>query len=178
MPFLSLGGKSIIMQWALMICLSFIIITILEYFNLPAGFLLGSMVAAIIIATRQGTVKVPQTPFYWAQGLIGCLIALSINEAFFSSILLNLPIFIFSVLFVLVASTCLGYLLGRFNILNPTTAIWGASPGAASALVLLSANYGADPRIVALMQYLRVALVAGAASLVTYSFMDVTAQAT
>lgn len=177
MPLLSLSGKPIIVQWLLMIGLSVLIISILEYFHLPAGFLLGSMIAAIIIATHEGRPKVPQTPFYWAQGLIGCLIALSINEAFLRSMLLNLPLFIFSVLFVLFASTCLGYLLGKLNILNPTTAIWGSSPGAASALILLSANYGADPRIVALMQYLRVALVAGAASLVTHSFMDISAEA-
>ncbi|MGU3575781.1 AbrB family transcriptional regulator [Brucellaceae bacterium C25G] len=173
MPALSLNGKPVILQWILMIGLSVIIIGILEYFDLPAGFLLGAMIAAIIVATHEGTPKVPQTPFYWAQGLIGCLIASSINEAFLNSILLNLPLFICSVLFVLIASTSIGYLLGKLQILNPTTAIWGTSPGAASALVALSSDYGADARIVALMQYMRVALVAGTASLVTHSFIDI-----
>lgn len=170
MPHLSLREKPLIMQWALMLVLSVLSISVLEYFDLPAGFLLGSMIAAIIIATHEGTLKVPLTPFYWAQGLIGCLIAASINDAFLDSMLLNLPLFIFSVLFVLVASTGLGYLLGKLNILNPTTAIWGSSPGAASAMIVLSGSYGADPRIVALMQYLRVALVAAAASLFTHGF--------
>lgn len=178
MPFLSLRGKSIIVQWALMVALSIPIISLLEYFHFPAGFLLGAMIAAALIATHEGTPKIPQTPFYWAQGLIGCLIALNINEAFLHSIFLNLPLFIISVLFVLVASTSLGLLLGKLNILPPTTAIWGSSPGAASALILLSPHYGADPRIVALMQYLRVALVAGAASLVSHSFTDIAADTT
>jgi uncharacterized membrane protein AbrB (regulator of aidB expression) len=47
-----------------------------------------------------------------------------------------------------------------------TTAIWGSSPGAATAMTLMSESYGADMRLVAVMQYLRVVLVVLTASLV------------
>src|SRR5690606_25052099 len=40
-----------------------------------------------------------------------------------------------------------------------TTAIWGLFPGAASAMVLLADTHHSDPRVVAFMQYSRIALV-------------------
>ena len=46
-----------------------------------------------------------------------------------------------------------------------TTAVWGLSPGGASAMMLLAEEYGADARLVAFMQYLRVVFVAVGASL-------------
>jgi membrane AbrB-like protein len=44
--------------------------------------------------------------------------------------------------------------------------VWGSSPGAASAMMLMAAAYGADIRLVAFMQYLRVLLVALVATVV------------
>jgi membrane AbrB-like protein len=47
-----------------------------------------------------------------------------------------------------------------------TTAVWGSSPGAATTMVLMADAYGADMRLVAFMQYMRVVCVALFASLV------------
>src|SRR5262249_40885452 len=44
---------------------------------------------------------------------------------------------------------------------------WGSSPGAASAMVLMSGEFGADIRLVGFMQYLRVVIVVFTASLVS-----------
>ncbi len=49
-------------------------------------------------------------------------------------------------------------LLTRAGVMPGTTAIWGSAPGAASVMTFMSAEYGADMRLVALMQYLRVAM--------------------
>jgi membrane AbrB-like protein len=54
----------------------------------------------------------------------------------------------------------------RRQIFPGTTAIWGLAPGAASAMVLMAESYGADVRLVAFMQYLRVAMVTAVAALV------------
>ena len=43
-------------------------------------------------------------------------------------------------------------------MLPGTTAVWGSSPGAATAMVLMAEAFGADARLVAFMQYLRVDL--------------------
>src|SRR5262249_36120928 len=47
-----------------------------------------------------------------------------------------------------------------------TTAVWGMLPGAASAMILMAEAFGADFRLVAFMQYTRVALLALTASLI------------
>src|SRR5262249_55630240 len=52
------------------------------------------------------------------------------------------------------------------RVLPGSTALWGVFPGAATVMVLLSGSFGADMRSVAVMQYLRVVVVAAAASLV------------
>ncbi|WP_103120706.1 AbrB family transcriptional regulator, partial [Methylopila sp. Yamaguchi] len=76
------------------------------------------------------------------------------------------PIFIGGIVSTTIASNALGYLLARRQVLPGTTAIWGSSPGAASAMTFLAEAYGADVRLVAVMQYLRVVLVAVSASIV------------
>jgi uncharacterized protein len=52
------------------------------------------------------------------------------------------------------------------KVLPGTTAVWGTSPGAASAMMVMAGAFGADARLVAFMQYLRVVLVAAVASVV------------
>ena len=54
----------------------------------------------------------------------------------------------------------------RFGSLPGSTAAWGTSAGAASAMVAMSQEFGADPLLVAMMQYLRVIFVVLTASLV------------
>jgi uncharacterized protein len=67
---------------------------------------------------------------------------------------------------VLLVSTALGLALARLRVLPGTTALWGSFPGAATVMVLLSGSFGGDMRLVAVMQYLRVVVVAITASLV------------
>jgi membrane AbrB-like protein len=71
------------------------------------------------------------------------------------------------VLSVVFAAAVLGWLLTRWQVLPGTTAVWGSSPGAASAMMLMAEAYGADLRLVAFMQYLRVVCVALVVSLVS-----------
>jgi hypothetical protein len=66
-----------------------------------------------------------------------------------------------------VASTVAGWMIARTGILPGTTAAWGCSPGAASGMVTMSEEFGADPRLVAFMQFLRVTLVMISATLVS-----------
>src|ERR1700722_17672279 len=54
----------------------------------------------------------------------------------------------------------------RMHILPGTTVLWGSSPGAATAMIVMAEAHGADARLVAFMQYLRVAVVAAGASIV------------
>jgi membrane AbrB-like protein len=153
-------------RWAFLLALSGAFILVLEALRLPAALLLGPMAAAICVASANRAVRVPLPPFVVAQGVIGCMIARSITPAILGEILRGWPIFLATVVAVIAASGLLGWLLTRWRVLPGTTAIWGSSPGAATAMMLMAEAYGADIRLVAFMQYLRVVFVAIVASMV------------
>lgn len=157
-------------RWFALLAISAILIVFLQMIGLPAAALIGPMIAAILMSARAKPVKIPAIPFYYAQGVIGCLIALSVDSGFVTNIQEHALLFIISIIFVLLVSSALGYCLAYFKVLPGSTAIWGSAPGAASVMTLLSAHYGADARLVALMQYLRVVMIAAFASIVAHFF--------
>ena len=55
--------------------------TILQWARLPAALMLGPLVAAVLVQTAGGEVKVPRTFMAAAQAVIGCLVARSITPA-------------------------------------------------------------------------------------------------
>ena len=154
------------LKWAILLLVSLAFIVPLELMHLPAALLLGAMAAAILVAVFDGKLAVPHWPYVLAQGLIGCLVARSIGPAILSTMAQQWPLFLAGVCSVLLVSTSLGALLARWKVLPGTTAVWGSSPGAATVMVLMSEGFGGDPRLVAYMQFLRVMLVALAASIV------------
>jgi membrane AbrB-like protein len=83
------------------------------------------------------------------------------------------PLFVVAVGAVVVLSTTLGWAMARWRLLPGTTAVWGSFPGAATAMVLMAEAFGADVRLVALMQYLRVLLVGVTATAVTWIWVPV-----
>jgi membrane AbrB-like protein len=124
------------------------------------------MLAAITVAIAGSGMRVPPYLALIAQAVIGCMIARSIPPSIVGEIMRGWPLFAAVVIAIIAASGALGWLLTRWRVLPGTAAVWGASPGAASAMMLMAAAYGADIRLVAFMQYLRVLLVAFAATVV------------
>ncbi len=158
------------LTWTALLVFSLPLAFGLNALGLPAAFLLGPLVAAVAVAAGRTEIRVPQPLFLAAQGVVGCMVARAMTAAIPAELARRWPAVLFAVLAVLLASTLLGMLLMRLRVLPGTTAIWGASPGAAMAMVLMAERYGADMRLVALMQYLRVVVVAAVASCVTRLF--------
>ena len=154
------------LQWAALLALSAVLVAILKVAQLPAALLLGPMVAAIAVSAAGATVRVPAGPYVAAQAVLGCLIARSLPFSAFGELLRDWPLLLAGILSVIAASNSLGWLLTRWRVLPGTAAIWGSSPGAAMAMTLMAEAYGADVRLVAFMQYLRVACVVLVASVV------------
>ena len=151
-------------RWAALVGLSLVIAGALELLRLPAALLLGPLVAGVILATRGLTVAIPRPAFALAQGVVGVMIASNLPPSILTEIAADWPIFLVGTLSTLGAASLLGWLMARSRLLPGTTAIWGSSPGAATVMTLMSEGYGADMRLVALMQYLRVACVAAVAA--------------
>ena len=150
----------------LLLALTAALVALLYLMGLPAAFLLGPLGAAMIVVGRGGSVRLPNVLFGLAQAVVGCLIARSFTLALFHAVVQHLGLFIGVTVSVLLVATTLGLALARLRVLPGSTALWGSFPGAATVMVLLSGSFGGDMRLVAVMQYLRVVVVAVTASLV------------
>ena len=158
-------------RWVLLGVLSLMISIALQYLGLPASFLLGPMFVAILFAQKNIVMQPTKPLIRCCQGTIGVMISLALPLDAISNISQHLLLFFGGVLSVLIASTVLSGILAYRRVVPGTVAIWGSSPGAATVMTLMAQDYGADVRLVALMQYLRVIMVSLAAVLVTHFFM-------
>ena len=146
-------------QRAALLALSALMIGGLELLRLPAALLLGSLAAAAALTAFDFEMTIPAPLFAAAQAIIGCLVARVLLPSTLGEMARDWPTFLGGVLSVVGVSVALGWGLTRLRILPGTTAVWGAFPGAATVMTLMSESYGADVRLVALMQYLRVVMV-------------------
>src|SRR6202050_2079824 len=166
MSHFTLRQTSPVLQWAALLAASVVCIAAFELMRLPAALMLGAIAGAILVASFEGRVPIPPQSFILAHGVIGCLVAKAIGSVSPATMLAQWPIFLIGIGTVMAFAAGLGMLLARWKVLPGTTAIWGSSPGAATAMVLMAEAFGADIRLVAVMQYLRVAFVGLIASVV------------
>lgn len=161
-----LARRPAALQWGGLLLASAVLAGMLELAGLPAALLMGPMIAGVAFGANGATVRVPRIPYFGAQAVVGCLIARAMSTDILATFLKHWPLFLAVGLAVILASTALGWLMTRWQVLPGTTAVWGTSPGAATAMMVVSEAYGADIRLVAFMQYLRVLCVAVTASIV------------
>lgn len=153
--------------WISLVVLTALLVGILEILRLPASPLLGGIIAGCFLSMRDTGIQVPKTFFLLGQSLIGLMISQSFSLPVLHGMLdnwvLSLLIVCSAVFFALIA----GMFITVRQYLPGTTGIWGSSPGAATAMTLMSEAYGADMRLVAVMQYLRVMIVSILAAVVS-----------
>jgi membrane AbrB-like protein len=149
-----------LLRWLALIAGSMLVAAALMAVRLPAAFLLGPMLAAIALEAGGGGVHLPRALLYVAQAVIGCMIARALTPEILAVFEQHWPIFLGVIAAVVGAASLIGAVMTRWRILPGTTAVWGMAPGAASAIVFMAGEFGADTRLVAFMQYLRVVLVA------------------
>jgi membrane AbrB-like protein len=166
----TLLGTRAAAQWALLSALSLAFAAALTLAQLPAALLLGAIAGGALVASFDGKTRVDRRAFIFAQMVLGALIARGMKLEILQEIARDWPLFVAAALSVILAACLLGWLLTRWRVFPDSTAIWGSLPGAAAAMALLAEAYGADMRLVAFMQYLRVLLVALLASLVARFF--------
>ena len=154
------------LRWLTLAGLSALLSATLLALHMPAAVLLGCMVCALVFSVRGLRLAVPRRFFGWGQGLLGCLMAQSLHPDQLGQVLAHWPVFIGTTVLLIAASSALGWWLMRRQVMPGTTAIWGMAPGAASAMVVMAEEYGADVRLVAFMQYTRVVVVTVVAALV------------
>ncbi|MCX8255536.1 putative regulator AbrB [Beijerinckiaceae bacterium RH AL1] len=158
------------LRWTALVVGSAVLAGTLTTLHVSAALLLGAIFAAVVLAAAGAPVSVPQPAFFAAQALIGAMIARAFTPGLFVEFAHRWPLFLAAIASVLIAAAAIGWLLTRFRVLPGTTAAWGTFPGAATVMVLMAGEFGADMRLVAFMQYSRVLLVALAATVVAHAF--------
>ena len=128
--------------------------------GLPVPWLIGPMLAGLAVKLRlRWELRVPVLLLSAAQVTVGLAVGLSFSV----QTLIDLGVYLPAVLGVLLATTALslanGYLLARWTGIDPSSGLLGCIPGAASAMVAAADRVGADPRTVAVLQYVRLLLI-------------------
>lgn len=139
---------------AIIVCLIFAKI------GIPVAWLIGSLIAGIGYALVAGTpIKPPPILLTIGKAIIGIVAA----ARFSPDNLMIVATYILPLVLALGITGSLsmlnGYLIARWSGIKLITCLLGAIPGTASANVAISSEFGAEPPIVAVLQYLRVLLV-------------------
>lgn len=158
--------------WAMLLAASAVLGFGLKLAQFPAAFLLGPMLAAIVFGVRGAALRMPKPAFQAAQALVGCMVAHAITAEITTTLLDDGPLILLVVGVTVVAGAVVGLVLTRLRVLPGTTAAWGSAPGGAAAMVAMAEEHGSDPRLVAFMQYVRVAAVVLSASVVARVLTD------
>lgn len=139
------------------------------YFELPAGWLVGPMLATLLLALKRPIqVNIPSWVHLGAQAVIGVALSASFTPSSLEVLAGHWAPVLVVVCMVLLLSVLGGLALGRMGGLDPATASLGALPGGAGGMVAMSEDLGADARLVAFLQYTRLVMVVFLASLLAH----------
>lgn len=154
-------------QWLLLILVAGAAGQLFKYFNIPAALFLGPMLVAIGFGLSGASIRLNRHVFRLGQGAVGVLVAHSMTMAVLLTAAHSWHIMVLGTILTVALSALVGIGLARWGGIQGSTAAWGTSPGAASAMVAMSEDHGADSRVVATMQYVRVVCVVMVGALVS-----------
>jgi uncharacterized protein len=133
---------------------------VLEQAGLPSSYLFAALLVGLAVAlTLPARVAVPRGAFVAGQALTGVALGAFVRSSALKALAHSwLPVTLVSAatLGICIAG---GGLLTRFTALDAPTAQLGSVAGGASGIVAMADDLGADARLVAFMQYLRVLVV-------------------
>lgn len=167
-----LASLSTWLQWMILAAVSLVLVAAFEYLHVPAALLIGAMITAIAMGISGATIRAPALAFNAAQMVMGTLIASAIRIDILGTIAADWLLVLIAVVSTVAASSFLGWSISHLRILPGTTAVWGSAPGASTAMVLMAETFGADARLVAFMQYLRVVMVTLTAAFVARIWVE------
>jgi membrane AbrB-like protein len=134
-------------------------IGVLSLAHAPTPTLFGALVAAVGVALalpRPPTM--PGVVVRGAQAVVGVLVASEVDVASLGALGWAWPAVVAVIVLTLAASVALGQLLRRDGV-SASTATFASVAGGASAMMALARDAGADERIVAVVQYVRVVVI-------------------
>ena len=128
--------------------------------HVPGAWLFGPLAVSAVFAVRGWhSIQLPNRVYIGGQAVIGTALGAGFSLSTLSVIPQHAGVFTFAVVFILLTSLGNGWLLSRFTRLDPGTSFLGTMPGGASAMASMSDSLGADTRLVAAIQYIRLLVI-------------------
>ncbi len=147
-------------KWALLVAITVAVTVPLDLIGVPSAALFAALIVGIVLALVSLAPKgVPRKAGIAAQGVLGVYIGTMVHRDALAALGSDWPIVLGVAVSTLLLSICAGALLGLHRDISPLTGSLALVAGGASGLVAIARELGGDDRVVAVVQYLRVALI-------------------
>ncbi|MDX8150599.1 AbrB family transcriptional regulator [Patulibacter brassicae] len=128
--------------------------------GLPTPAMFAGLLVGLAWALRgPRTLDLPEPAARASQALLGVSLGLYVQSSTLAELRDHAPIVLAVLVLTLGASVLAGELMARLSAVDRPTAAFGMIAGGASGIVAISRELGADERLVAVMQYLRVLVI-------------------
>ncbi|UYM06888.1 AbrB family transcriptional regulator [Solicola gregarius] len=157
-----------IRPWATTALIATVASLALALVGLPSPVLFGALVGGMayaVLGSRQ--LALPGWSFAVGQAIIGVTIGALVDVDTLAALRLDLWPILGACIVTLVLSIIGGYAFRRGHEMSPATGVFAMIAGGASGVTAIARDLGADERVVAVVQYLRVLLVLIAMPVVT-----------
>lgn len=149
-----------ILRWAVLGAATVAATVPLTLLGVPSAALFAALVVGIVFAlTVSAQTRVPRRLGVAAQGVLGVYIGTMVQQDALATLQDDWPIVAAVAVATLALSVLAGVLLGLHRDVTPLTGALALVAGGASGLVAIARELGGDDRVVAVVQYLRVALI-------------------
>jgi membrane AbrB-like protein len=137
--------------------------------HLPAAWLIGSLITSAIFSMKGwARIALPRSVYLLLQAVIGVTLAGTFSMSSLTLLSVHwIPVSL--VILLMLGFTVLNaiYLI-YVNKLHPATAMLGSLPGGAGEMTAISEQFGADPRLVSVIQYARLLIIIISVSLISH----------
>lgn len=150
----------IVWRWLLLAVATVAVTLPLEYLGVPSAALFAALLVGIALALLTwAPAGVPRKAGLIAQGVLGVYIGTMVHNDALAAVGGDWPIVLGVAVATLGLSVIAGALLGLQRDVSPLTGSLALVAGGASGLVAIARELGGDDRVVAVVQYLRVAVI-------------------
>jgi membrane AbrB-like protein len=147
-------------KWALLVVITVAVTVPLDLVGVPSAALFAALIVGIVLALiTLAPTAVPRMAGIAAQGVLGVYIGTMVHRDALTALGSDWPIVLAVAVSTLALSIGAGALLGLHRDITPLTGSLALVAGGASGLVAIARELGGDDRVVAVVQYLRVALI-------------------
>lgn len=150
-------------RWLAVALLLVLIAAAFGHFSLPTPYLFAALLAGILYALlARPALFVPRSSSVAAQAVIGVAAGSFLERSTLREVGAHAAPILGTCVATVVLSIVAGLLLTRIAPVDPATAAFGMIAGGAAGIISISRSLGADERLVAVMQYMRVLIIVAA----------------